>query len=243
MRGTSARGPSYPAGVARRITVIEDDETIATAVAERLRSEGFDVDIVADGPGGVEAVSRHHPDLVVLDLGLPGLDGLEVCRRIQRTHPVPVLMLTARDDEVDQLTGLAVGADDYLTKPFSMRVLVARVHAVLRRADATREVGGTGSGIGRPLGGRLTIDRDRRRVFVDGTEALLTATEFELLVALAARPGVVRTRQQLLADVWGYGDGAGRTVDSHVRALRRKLGDDLIRTVHGVGYALAEEAA
>ncbi len=220
----------------RRITVIEDDETIATALVERLRSEGFTVDAVADGVAAVEVVTATVPDLVVLDLGLPGLDGLEVCRRIQRARPVPVLMLTARDDEADQLTGLAVGADDYLTKPFSMRVLVARVHALLRRADAV----GPNERIDAATGTRVTIDRDRRRVFVGGVEAMLTATEFELLAALAERPGVVRTRQQLLADVWGWGDGAVRTVDSHVRALRRKLGDDAIRTVHGVGYALEE---
>ena len=220
----------------RRIIVIEDDETIAVAVAERLRSEGFSVERATDGAVGVELVTAHAPDLVVLDLGLPGLDGLEVCRRVQRERPVPVLVLTARDSEADQLTGLAVGADDYLTKPFSMRVLVARVHALLRRSDAR-------TGTPAPAGpaGRLTIDRQRRRVFVDGTEAHLTATEFELLATLADRPGVVRTRPQILADVWGYRDGGMRMIDSHVRSLRRKLGDELIRTVHGVGYALVED--
>jgi len=218
--------------------VIEDDETIADAVADRLRSEGFVVEVCGDGPTGVDRVVTTGPDLVVLDLGLPGMDGLEVCRRVQRERPVPVLMLTARDDEADELLGLAVGADDYLTKPFSMRVLAARVHALLRRAAGERTAGvDAASGPG-----RLSIDADRRRVFVDGAEAHLTVTEFELLATLARRPGVVRTRQQLLAEVWGYHGGATRTIDSHVRALRRKIGEDLIRTVHGVGYALAERA-
>ena len=216
--------------------MIEDDETIAGAIAARLRAEGFTVDVAGDGPGGVELVAATAPDLVVLDLGLPGLDGLEVCRRIRQRGPVPVLMVTARDDEADELTGLAVGGDDYLTKPFSVRVLVARVHALLRRVDGARSEPTVAVG-------RLAIDRERRRVLVDGVEAHLTATEFELLATLADRPGVVRSRRQLLVDVWGYRDGATRTIDSHVRALRRKLGDDVIRTVHGVGYALSEAAS
>ena len=215
--------------------MIEDDETIAGAIADRLRAEGFTVDVAGDGPGGVELVTATAPDLVVLDLGLPGLDGLEVCRRIRQRGPVPVLMVTARDDEADELTGLAVGGDDYLTKPFSVRVLVARVHALLRRADGARHEPTAPVEVG-----RLAIDRERRRVLVDGVEAHLTATEFELLATLADRPGVVRSRRELLVDVWGYRDGATRTIDSHVRALRRKLGDDVIRTVHGVGYALSE---
>ena len=215
--------------------MVEDDETIAHAVAERLRSAGFDVDVAVDGPSGVEAAARLRPDLVVLDLMLPGLDGLEVCRRIQRDTRVPVLMLTARDDESDVLVGLAVGADDYLTKPFSPRELVARVRAIFRRVEevssAPPEVINLGS---------MRIDQSRRRVWLtDDEEAQLTATEFDLLVALAVRPEVVRTREQLLAEVWGYRDGSGlRTVDSHIRALRRKLGNGWIRTVHGVGYAM-----
>jgi DNA-binding response OmpR family regulator len=217
-----------------RILVIEDDETIAHAVADRLRSAGFTVEVASDGPSGVDAAARTQPDLVVLDLMLPGLDGLEVCRRIQRDSRVPVLMLTARDDEADVLVGLAVGADDYLTKPFSPRELVARIRAILRRVDDATT---SQAVINR---GTMRIDQARRRVWLtDDDEAQLTATEFDLLVALAARPDVVRTREQLLAEVWGYRDGSGlRTVDSHIRALRRKLGDGWIRTVHGVGYAL-----
>lgn len=226
--------------MARRIAVIEDDDTIATAVAERLRSEGFDVDVAGDGPSGVALVTATVPDLVVLDVMLPGFDGFEVCRRIHRDRAVPVIMLTARDDEADQLVGLATGADDYLTKPFSPRLLVARVRALLRRVDLERDDAAATAGT--PAGG-LSIDADRRRVEVDGDEVHLTATEFDLLACLAARPGVVKTRVQLLTEVWGYHEGGLRTIDSHVRALRRKLGDGRIRTVHGVGYALAEEAS
>jgi DNA-binding response OmpR family regulator len=224
----------YRAAVAHRILVIEDDETIAHAVAERLRSEAFVVDVASDGLEGVAHAARVRPDLVVLDLMLPGLEGLEVCRRIQSAGPVPVLMLTARDDEADVIVGLAVGADDYLTKPFSPRELVARVRAILRRVE-----GPTAPSPVMQLGS-LRIDQRRRRVWVaEGDEAHLTATEFDLLVALATQPESVRTRDQLLAEVWGYRDGSGaRTVDSHIRALRRKLGDGWIRTVHGVGYAI-----
>jgi len=219
------------------IVVIEDEVAIASAVAARLLSAGYRAEIAVDGPSGVELVGRLHPDLVVLDLMLPGLDGLEVCRQIQRDRRVPVLMLTARDAESDVLTGLEVGADDYLTKPFSPRELVARVQAVLRRVAAA---GPIGPGGGRVLHlGDLEIELDGRRVRRSADEVHLTATEFDLLTCLAARPGTVRSREQLLADVWGYRDGSGaRTVDSHVRAIRRKLGNDVIRTVHSVGYAI-----
>jgi DNA-binding response OmpR family regulator len=216
------------------ICVIEDDEVIAGAVAARLRAEGFDVEVAADGLGGVELCDRTRPDLVVLDLMLPGLDGLEVCRRVQRDRPVPVLMLTARDDEPDVLVGLGVGADDYMTKPFSPRELVARVRALLRRVERRPAPAGEPVAVG-----ALRFDPATRRVSVGARPVHLTPTEFDLLRVLAARPGVVLTREQLLADVWGWRDGAGqRTVDSHVRGLRRKLGSDRVRTVHGVGYAL-----
>ena len=223
----------------RSILVIEDEPTIADAVALRLRSEGFAVDIAGDGPGGVEACERLAPDLVVLDLMLPGLDGLEVCRRIQRTRPVPVLMLTARDTEDDLVVGLATGADDYLTKPFSGRELVARVRALLRRVERAAEI----TDDARLALGDVDLDLAGRRVIRAGELVHLTPTEFDLLVFLARRPGQVFTREQLLHEVWGYRDGSGaRTVDSHVRALRRKLGADVIRTVHGVGYAAGDVA-
>jgi DNA-binding response OmpR family regulator len=220
----------------RTIAVIEDEASIAAAVAARLRSEGFAVEIAVDGPEGVELCERVRPDLVVLDLMLPGLDGLEVCRRIQLERPVPVLMLTARDSETDMLVGLAVGADDYLTKPFSPRELVARVHALLRRVEraaaAATKTGATLSV------GDVELDVAARRVSRDDETVHLTPTEFDLLAHLASHPGQVFTREQLLVQVWGYHDGSGaRTVDSHVRAVRRKLGPDVIRTVHGVGYA------
>jgi DNA-binding response OmpR family regulator len=216
------------------ICVIEDEEVIASAIAARLRAEGFAVEVAHDGPEGVALCDRARPDLVVLDLMLPGLDGLEVCRRLQRDRPVPVLMLTARAEEADLLVGLAVGADDYVTKPFSPRELVARVRALLRRVERRPVPPGERLAIG-----PLEIDPAARRVRVDGAEVHLTPTEFDLLALLAGRPGVVFSREQLLAEVWGWRDGSGqRTVDSHVRGLRRKLGSELVRTVHGIGYAL-----
>ena len=222
---------------ARTVLVIEDEATIAASVAARLRSEGFEVEVAADGPAGVDACRRLGPDLVVLDIMLPGFDGLEVCRQIQRDRPVPVLMLTARDDETDMLVGLGVGADDYMTKPFSPRELVARVKALLRRVERL-----PGPVAGPVRVGDLEIDPAGRRVRRAGDPVHLTPTEFDLVHHLAARPGVVLSRERLLRDVWGYRDGSGaRTVDSHVRALRRKLGSDVIRTVHGVGYALGTE--
>ncbi|MFD9552229.1 response regulator [Nocardia salmonicida] len=218
----------------RRILVVDDEVTIAESVAARLRAEGFTVDLAHDGPAAVAAALAGEPDLVVLDVMLPGFDGLEVCRRIQAERPVPVLMLTARTDETDQLIGLGVGADDYLTKPFSMRVLAARVHALLRRVDRAAERGDRSIVVG-----DLRIDLAERRVWRGDAEARLTPLEFDLLTRLAQRPRAVLARERLLEDIWDWSDAAGtRAVDSHVKALRRKLGADLIRTVHGVGYAL-----
>jgi DNA-binding response OmpR family regulator len=224
-----------------RVVIIEDEETIASAVAARLRSEGFTVEVAGDGPSGVDLVERVKPDLVVLDLMLPGFDGLEVCRRIQKDRPVPVLMLTARDSETDLLVGLAVGADDYLTKPFSPRELVARVHAILRRVGRAGESTASDP-VGRTLRlGRVALEPETRRATLDGEPVHLTPTEFDILALLGDKPGVVFTREKLLADIWGYRDGFGaRTVDSHVQALRRKLGASVIRTVHGVGYAAGD---
>ncbi len=218
--------------------VVEDDVTIAESITARLRAEGFVVEVAHDGPAAVAADAETEPDLVVLDVMLPGFDGLEVCRRIQARRPVPVLMLTARADETDLLVGLGVGADDYLTKPFSMRVLTARVHALLRRVDRAR----TDTTGPRIVLGDLEIDIDERRVARGGVPAQLTPIEFDLLVHLARRPRAVQPRERLLNEVWDWdvhGNTAGtRAVDSHIKALRRKLGADLIRTVHGVGYAL-----
>ncbi|TQM01445.1 DNA-binding response OmpR family regulator [Actinoallomurus bryophytorum] len=223
----------------QRILVVEDEPTIAQAVAARLGAEGFEVRVVGDGPTAVEGFRAYVPDLVVLDLMLPGMDGLEVCRRIQAERPAPVLMLTARDDETDLLVGLAVGADDYLTKPFSMRELTARVRTLLRRVEHAAALAAAAPVRDVVRLGPLEIDRAARKVSVDGAPVHLTPIEYELLNSLARTPGTVLTRAVLLEQVWDWSDGAGtRVVDSHVKALRRKLGADLIRTVHSVGYAL-----
>ncbi len=229
--------PGAAPAIARRVAVIEDELSIASAIATRLRSEGYEVETAADGPGGVELCDRFRPDLVVLDLMLPGLDGIEVCKRIQRDHPVPVLMLTARDSEADMLVGLAVGADDYMTKPFSARELVARVHAILRRIDRPE------SQVRSIRVADVEIDSRTRRVRRNGELVHLTPIEFDLLQYLAVRPGRVASREELLGKVWGYDVPSGaRTVDSHVRSIRRKLGAELVRTVHGVGYAVEDGA-
>jgi DNA-binding response OmpR family regulator len=223
-----------------RVLVVEDEPVINQAVTDRLRAEGFTVYQAHDGPGAVESFSRHSVDVVVLDVMLPGFDGLEVCRRIQAVRPVPVLMLTARDEETDVLVGLGVGADDYVTKPFSMREVIARVRVLLRRVERAEQ-------LARAAGGRmdlagLVVDPATRRVSVDGEEVHLTPLEFDLLCALAVEPGAVRGRDALMREVWGWGDASGtRTLDSHVKALRAKLGPGRLRTVHGVGYALEVE--
>jgi DNA-binding response OmpR family regulator len=225
---------------ASTILVVEDEPIINQAVTDRLRGSGYDVAQAFDGPSAVERFAETTPDLVVLDVMLPGFDGHEVCRRIQAERPVPVLMLTARDDESDILVGLGVGADDYLTKPFRMRELVARVAALLRRVERAAELAS------RPVHdlGDLRFDGASRRVWVADTEVHLTPTEFDLLACLAASPGVVITREELYTEVWGWPGASGtRTVDSHVKALRAKIGADRVRTVHGVGYALEARAA
>lgn len=212
--------------------MVDDEPTILTQVATRLRAEEFVVVTAVDGPSAVATAAATAPDLVVLDVMLPGFDGLEVCRRIQAERDVPVLMLTARNDETDMLIGLGVGADDYLTKPFSMRELVARVRVLLRRMERTAD--------SQPLlVGDCRIDLQARRVHRGDGEIHLTRTEFDVLAFLAGRPRAAVSRETLLEHVWGWASGVeSRTVDSHVKALRRKLGAQLIRTVHGVGYAL-----
>ena len=219
--------------------VVEDEERIAGAIAARLRAEGFRVEIAATGPDGVELCRRVAPDLVVLDWMLPGYDGIEVCRRIQADGPVPVLFLTARDAEADVLVGLGIGADDYVTKPFSPRELVARINAILRRA--ARETADVSPG--RITLGVLTLDMDGRRVLRDGDEVRLTPTEFDLLATLAGRPERAFSRDELLREVWDWrAGGSTRTVDSHVAGLRRKIGPGVVRTVQGHGYALGGDA-
>ena len=225
------------------ILIIDDEEAIAEAVRARLESEGYRVVAAADGPEAIQAHAEHSPDLVVLDLMLPGMDGLEVCKQIQRDGWTPVLMLTARTEEADKVAGFAVGADDYLTKPFSLRELTVRVKAILRRVDRIK---GAAEPVGAIERNGMMIDAARRRVEVDGAEIGLTPLEFEILLTLARDPGVVLSRDALMDGVWGYRDYAGgRVVDSHVARIRRKLDEDgneprFIRTVHGVGYAFKE---
>jgi DNA-binding response OmpR family regulator len=219
------------------IVVVEDDSNIADLVDMYLRREGFRVIQAGDGEAGLAAVDREKPRLAILDIGLPGqIDGMEICRRLRTNGAIPVLMLTARDGEIDRILGLELGADDYVTKPFSPRELVARVRAILRRADGP-------PADGRPavvLAGQVEVDTGRREARVDGTMVPLAAREFDLLRFLADHSGLVLTRQQLLDGVWGadwFGDE--RTVDVHVRQLRKKLGDALpLTTVWGVGYRL-----
>ena len=224
------------------VLVVDDEAAIAEAVRARLSSEGFRVLVAADGPQALELAQAEHPDLVVLDLMLPGMDGLEVCAQLQRDRWVPVLMLTARTEEADKVAGFAVGADDYLTKPFSLRELAVRVKAILRRVERISSAASS-----EPIvHGGLLVDPARRRVSVDGAEIALTPLEFDILLTLAREPGVVFTREQLMDRVWGYRDYAGgRVVDSHVARIRRKLSEDgseprFVRTVHGVGYAFTE---
>jgi DNA-binding response OmpR family regulator len=233
-----AFGGQYVPGVpGSTIVVVEDDRSIADLVEAYLRQGGFDVHQASTGEVALAAVRDHDPALVVLDVGLPGgMDGFTVCRRIRATSSVPILLLTARDGEVDRVLGLELGADDYVTKPFSPRELLARVRAILRRTDGTTadddadvlEAGG------------VEVDLRRREARVAGAPVHLAARELDLLVHLAQNPGLALTRRQLLDGVWGPGwVGDERTVDVHVRQLRRKLGDALpLSTVRGLGYRL-----
>jgi len=218
-----------------RVLVVDDEESILDFVELGLRYEGFDVELAKDGPGALDAVARRRPDLVVLDLNLPGLDGLEVCRRIRQGSDVPIIMLTARGEVDERVEGLDAGADDYIPKPFKFKELLARMRAVLRRRTASAE---------RVLRfGGLALNRDTREVLLDGRPVALTPREFELLEAFMLHPRQVMTRELLLDRVWGTDYlGDGNLIEVHISALREKLGDQqrrLIRTVRGVGYALS----
>ncbi len=215
------------------VLVVDDEPNIADLIELYLDREGYRVVKAATGEGGVRAVAEHRPRLVVLDVGLPDIDGLEVCRRLRRTSTIPVIFLTARDSEVDRVLGLELGADDYVTKPFSPPELVARVKAVLRRTDQ-------GGGAEVIEVGDATVDVGRREVRVRGDAVAFTTKEFELLQFLAERPGLALSRQQILDGVWGYDwFGDSRTVDVHVAQIRKKLsGAVRIDTVRGVGYRL-----
>jgi two-component system alkaline phosphatase synthesis response regulator PhoP len=217
--------------------VIEDDQAIGALVLAYLEQAGFDVVCETTGENGLEAVERHDPRVVVLDLALPDLDGLEVCRRLRSSRRVPILILTARDEEVDRIVGLELGADDYMTKPFSPRELVARVRAILRRTEPQEPEESTLIELG-----DVQLDRRLRRVAVAGSTIALRTLEFELLAELAENAGQVVTRDRLLERVWGVAFAGGtRTVDVHVAQLRKKLArPDLIETVRGVGYRARE---
>ena len=227
----------------KTILVVDDEPKIADLARDYLEHAGFTVRTAADGEAALAAVRRDRPDLVVLDLGLPGLDGLDVTRAIRRDSNLPVIMLTARDDELDKLLGLELGADDYLTKPFSPRELVARVRAVLRRVDAAAQPGA----VELIRAGALTLDLPRMRADLDGRSIDLTPTEFALLAALARQPGRIFTRSQLLDAVHGVAfESYERAIDTHIKNVRRKLEPDPRRpvhvlTVHGVGYRFADE--
>jgi DNA-binding response OmpR family regulator len=215
------------------IVVVDDEPNIADLVDLYLARDGYRVLKAPTGEAGLAAVRDHHPRLVVLDVGLPDIDGLEVCRRLRQTSNIPVIFLTARDGEVDRVLGLELGGDDYLTKPFSPAELVARVKAVLRRVD-----GGTPAEV--VQAGPVTVDVGRREVLIDDTPVEFTTKEFDLLRFLAERPGLALSRQQILDGVWGYDwFGDARTVDVHIAQVRKKLGDRVvITTVRGVGYRL-----
>jgi two-component system alkaline phosphatase synthesis response regulator PhoP len=235
--GGHARPSTMPAMA--RILVVDDEPKIVRLVRDYLHDGGFEVIVARDGREALMRARTEHPDLVVLDLGLPGLDGLDVTRSLRRDSGVPLIMLTARDSETDKVLGLELGADDYLTKPFSPRELVARVRAVLRRrerseADETIRVG------------ELLVDVPRLRAEVAGRPVELTATEFELLATMARQPGRVFTRSQLLDAIHGQAiESYERAVDAHIKNIRRKLEPDPRRpryllTVYGVGYRLAD---
>jgi DNA-binding response OmpR family regulator len=219
------------------IIVVEDDHHISDLVAMYLRREGFRVLQADDAEHGLTYIDRERPALLIVDIGLPGeLDGLELCRQVRKTSDVAVIILTARDDEIDRVLGLELGADDYVTKPFSPRELVARVRAILRRAGG---VGAKAEPTTTEIGA-VVVDTGRREVLCAGNVVAMTTREFDLLAYLAANRGLALSRRQLLDGVWGEGwYGDERTVDVHVRQLRKKLGDELpLTTVWGVGYRL-----
>lgn len=224
--------------------VVEDEPSLANLVGSYLERDGFEVAITGDGSEAVPLARQVDPDVVVLDLGLPGLDGVEVCRQLRTFSDAYVVMLTARTEEIDTLIGLSVGADDYMTKPFSPRELTARIQAMLRRPRSTTAAAPANAVSPPRRFGDLSLDVDGREVTVAGQPVALTRTEFDILAALARDPGVVLTRAQLIEAVWGPSwVGDEHLVDVHIGHLRRKLGDDAargryVRTVRGVGYRM-----
>ena len=224
-----------------KVLVVDDEQTILDLVTSYLRREGYEVYTAMDGPAGLQAAHRLQPDLIVLDVMLPGMDGIELLTRLRRESDVYVILLTAKSEEMDKIVGLSVGADDYLTKPFSPRELVARVKAALRRLRSATGTDDTPILIFR----HLRLDTGRRQVWVDDERVELTTTEFDLLKALAEHRGMVLSREQLLQQVWGYDFyGEERVVDVHIGHIRQKLGDGrFIVTVRGVGYRFDDQEA
>ena len=237
MEGEPAYG--WERSLSSSVLVVEDDATLAATLRYNLEREGYTCLLAADGARALELAHRQRPALVLLDMMLPGIDGLEVCRRIRAASTVPIIMLTARVEEMDRVVGLEVGADDYVTKPFSMRELLARVRAALRRAQMRPDE----DGASRPVSfGRLRLDPARRELTRDGDAVALKPKEYDLLWFFVRNPGRVFTREQLLEHVWSYDfAGGSRTVDVHVRWLREKIEDDpasprYLRTSRGAGY-------
>ncbi|MBI1376549.1 MAG: response regulator [Frankiales bacterium] len=217
--------------------MVEDDAALAASSRDGLEALGFEVDLVTTGTAALETVgSASAPDVVLLDLGLPDMDGQDVCRRMRATSEVPIIVVSARGHEADRVIALELGADDYLVKPFGLRELAARIKAVMRRTQAAPAT----AAVGVQEIGRLTVDRRTQRVHVDGEEVSLTAKEFDVLAFLADDPGAVRRRTEILEHVWdGHWYGATKTVDAHVAAIRKKLGDPAwVEAVRGVGFRL-----
>ncbi|MEU0092363.1 response regulator transcription factor [Kribbella qitaiheensis] len=228
-----------PEEPAARILMVEDDAVIREATQLTLERHGYDVTTAEDGLEAIESFEKIHPDAVMLDIMLPGLDGISVCRRIRETSTVPIVMVSARGDALDVVLGLEAGADDYVTKPFDTQVLVARLRAVLRRAvaDPDRPAPSTGATV--ESFGDLELDREALEVRRGGSTVQLTPTELKLLIEFANNPGVVLSRSTLLQRVWDYEwGGDGRLVDVHLQRLRTKIGADRIETVRGFGYKL-----
>ena len=221
-----------------KILIIEDEEAIADLEKDYLELSGFDVEIATRGDVGLEKALKEEYDLIILDLMLPEVDGFDICRQVREEKNIPIIMVSAKKDDIDKIRGLGLGADDYMTKPFSMRELIARCKALLRRVDRAKVIAKNSENEKLLDFGSLVIDPAQRIVTVNGEQVHLTPTEFDLLATLARKPKSVLTREKLLEEVWDWVDASGtRTVDSHVKALRHKLGSKTIRTVHGVGYA------
>ena len=232
------------------IALVDDDRNILTSVSIALQTEGFSTRVYSDGETALKALIDNPPDLAIFDIKMPRMDGLELLRRLREKSQIPVIFLTSKDDELDEALGLAMGADDYIAKPFSQRLLIARIRAILRRSESAQPTGGdadTDAVAGPIVRGRLTMDPARHRTSWNGLSVTLTVTEFMILETLAQRPGIVKTRNQLMDAAYQddiYVDD--RTIDSHIKRLRRKFREiddtfDSIETLYGAGYRFSEE--